>query len=181
MSLYTPFVNGEAPSHTAINQRILELYNAAVLATSSVPVGTVVLNNNSVIPINWLECDGSPVSRATYAALFAIAGTVFGAGDGVTTFNLPDLRGRVPIGTGLGAGLTNRTLGQSIGEENHRLTINEMAAHTHGGWSGFSFTWATGGAANGILLSSSPSGSAGSDTPHNNMQPSIGMRYIVKV
>lgn len=79
----------------------------------------------------WLICDGSAVSRTTYARLFAIIGTTFGAGDGSTTFNLPDLRGRVPVGSGAGTGLTARTLGQTFGEETHTLTVTEMPSHNH--------------------------------------------------
>jgi microcystin-dependent protein len=76
-------------------------------------------------------CDGSAVSRTTYASLFAAIGTTFGAGDGATTFNLPDLRGRVAIGTGQGAGLTNRALGATGGEEGHVLVTGEMPSHSH--------------------------------------------------
>lgn len=78
-------------------------------------------------------CDGSAVSRTAYAELFAAIGTTWGAGDGSTTFNLPDLRGRAAVGAGAGSGLTARTLGDSLGSENaivpyHRHT---MGAHTH--------------------------------------------------
>jgi microcystin-dependent protein len=80
----------------------------------------------------WLICDGRSLNRATYAALFAIIGTNFGYASG-TTFNLPDCRGRVLGGAGQGAGLTNRTLGQSVGEETHTLSTAEMPSHTHTG------------------------------------------------
>lgn len=79
----------------------------------------------------FLACDGSAVSRTTYAALYALLGTTWGVGDGSTTFNLPDARGRVPMGAGTGSGLTARTVGQSGGEETHLLTTAEMPAHTH--------------------------------------------------
>lgn len=79
----------------------------------------------------WLVCDGSAVSRTTYANLFAVIGTTFGAGDGSTTFNLPDLRGRVPVGSGTGTGLTARSLGQTMGEETHTLTVTELPSHNH--------------------------------------------------
>lgn len=85
----------------------------------------------SAAPAGWLACDGSAVSRTTYAALFAAIGTQYGAGDGVNTFNLPDFRGRGPIGSGTGAGLTARTVGQTGGEENHVLSVAELAAHAH--------------------------------------------------
>lgn len=69
--------------------------------TAFVPIGTIDVFAKSTVPTaNWLACDGSAVSRTTYAALFAIIGTTFGVGDGSTTFNLPDLRGKSPIGAG---------------------------------------------------------------------------------
>jgi microcystin-dependent protein len=83
-------------------------------------------------PGGWLPCSGQAVSRLTYSALFAAIGGYWGNGDGSTTFNLPDLRGRATIGSGAGAGLTNRGLGQYGGEENHTLTTNEMPWHGHG-------------------------------------------------
>src|SRR5207302_11385946 len=93
--------------------------------------GGVFLWSTSTAPTGFLLCDGSAVSRTTYTALFAVIGTTYGSGDGSTTFNVPDLRGRVAVGAGQGTGLTNRVLGAMSGEENHVLTIAEMPAHTH--------------------------------------------------
>jgi microcystin-dependent protein len=95
------------------------------------PVGAVTAYAGASAPAGWLLCDGSAVSRSTYADLFAAVGTAFGAGDGSSTFNLPDLRGRAPLGAGTGSGLTARSLGASLGEEQHQLTAAEMPAHTH--------------------------------------------------
>lgn len=102
--------------------------------------GDLKLAAGAVQP-GWLICDGTAYSRSTYANLFTAIGTAFGAGDGSTTFNVPDLRGRVPLGAGAGSGLTARTLGQSGGEESHVLAKSEMPVHNHGG--------ATGGGATG--------------------------------
>jgi microcystin-dependent protein len=96
-------------------------------------IGEMKMYGGSTAPAGWLLCDGSAVSRTTYANLFAVIGTTFGAGDGSTTFNLPDLRGRSPLGAGQGSGLTSRALGQKIGAETHALSINEMPTHNHGG------------------------------------------------
>jgi microcystin-dependent protein len=130
----------------------------------------------------WLLCNGLAVSRTTYASLFTIVDTAFGAGDGSTTFNLPDGRGRVGGYIGTGVGLTARTLGQSIGEENHALTLAENASHTHS-YNAPNST--TGDANRNVFLgttftaSNSPTGlttgSSGSGTPHNVMQPTLFM------
>ena len=86
-----------------------------------------------------LLCDGSAVSRTTYAALYAAIGTEYGAGDGSTTFNLPDLRGRMPMGAGTGPGLSPRSVGQSGGAESHTHTVPSLSVpalavpgHHHG-------------------------------------------------
>jgi microcystin-dependent protein len=79
-----------------------------------------------------LLCDGAAVSRTTYASLFAAIGTAYGVGDGGTTFNLPDFRGRALVGAGAGPGLTARALGDKLGEETHQLTTAELATHNHG-------------------------------------------------
>jgi microcystin-dependent protein len=92
------------------------------------PSGAVMAYAGSAAPAGWLMCDGAAVSRSTYADLFAAIGTAFGPGDGSSTFNLPDLRGRAPIGAGQGSGLTNRTLGGVLGVESHAHTVN---GHTH--------------------------------------------------
>lgn len=88
----------------------------------------------SVLPDDhngWMKCDGRAISRTDYADLFAAIGTSFGAGNGTTTFNLPDCRGRVLGSTGTGTGLTARALGASVGAETHTLTSAEMPSHTH--------------------------------------------------
>ena len=86
-------------------------------------------------PTGWLVCDGSAVSRTTYAALFSAIGTNWGAGDNSTTFNLPDLRARAPIGVNPASGgnsaLSTRTLGTNGGSESVTLTSNNLPAHTH--------------------------------------------------
>jgi microcystin-dependent protein len=96
-----------------------------------VPTGSVLNYAGATAPTGFLLCDGSAVSRTTYAALFGVIGSTYGAGDGSTTFNLPDTRGRTTIGAGQGTGLTNRALAASGGEESHTQAIAELPAHSH--------------------------------------------------
>jgi microcystin-dependent protein len=141
----------------------------------SIPAGTIAYFGVSSAPTGWLLCDGSAVSRSTYADLFAEIGETFGAGDGATTFNVPDLRGRAPVGTGTGGGLTARTLAATGGEEDHQLTVAELAAHTHtydriNQQSGLGDDINLGTDWN--LVTTNPNtGSTGGDDPHNTMQP----------
>lgn len=93
--------------------------------------GTLFVFGGTTAPRGFLLADGSAVSRATYFALFAVIGTTWGAGDGSTTFNLPDMRGRVPIGAGAGPGLTARAIGAVGGEEAHVLSTAEAGPHAH--------------------------------------------------
>jgi len=80
----------------------------------------------------WLKCDGRSLSRTDYTDLFDIIGTSFGSAD-INHFNLPDTRGRVLGAVGTGAGLTARSLGQTVGTETHTLTVNQMPTHSHTG------------------------------------------------
>jgi microcystin-dependent protein len=96
-----------------------------------VPTGSVTVFAGAVAPGGWLFCDGSTVARAVYEALYNVIGTTYGGNS--TNFNLPDMRGRVAIGVGAGAGLTNRILGVPGGSETHTLTTSELPAHTHTG------------------------------------------------
>lgn len=80
----------------------------------------------------WLKCDGRSINRTEYANLFNVIGTSFGSVDS-NTFNLPDCRGRVLGVIGNGSGLTNRTLGTSVGSETHTLNTSEMPSHNHTG------------------------------------------------
>lgn len=94
--------------------------------------GDLKLSAAQVAPAGWLICDGREVERSVFPALFDAIGTTHGAGDGSATFNLPAFRGRVPLGAGTGAGLTDRPLGQRGGAEAHALSVAELAHHGHG-------------------------------------------------
>ena len=100
-----------------------------VFGQPSVPPGAITAYVAAAAPTGWLLCDGSAVSRTTYAALFAVIASTYGAGDGTTTFNVPDLRGRIPVGKNAA---TFGALAATGGEETHILTSPaEIPSHTH--------------------------------------------------
>ncbi|MEM4711396.1 MAG: tail fiber protein, partial [Candidatus Woesearchaeota archaeon] len=150
--------------------------------------GMIIPYAGSSAPSGWLICDGSAVSRTTYSALFAVIGTTYGVGDGSTTFNLPNLKGRVPVGLDTSQTEFN-TLGKIGGEKTHTLTISEMPSHDHNSnyyiWnshSGSLSTFFSPGAAYGIntFNNNLPTSSTGDNQPHNNLQPYITLNYIIK-
>jgi microcystin-dependent protein len=94
------------------------------------PVGEITMWGTNSAPTGWLICDGTAVSRTTYSGLFALIGTTYGVGDGSTTFNLPNLKGRVAVGRD-SADTDWDTLGETRGTKTHTLTSAEMPSHTH--------------------------------------------------
>jgi len=128
----------------------------------------------------WLTCDGRSLVRADYPDLFTVIGVTYGAVDS-THFNIPDLRGRAALGSGTGSGLSPRSAGDSIGEETHTLTIGELASHVHG--TGNSVLIATATPPPLDVLGPNPlpaiTGSTGNDDPHNNIQPSLVINYLI--
>ncbi|MCP4432293.1 MAG: phage tail protein [Gammaproteobacteria bacterium] len=93
-------------------------------------LGEIIMFGGNFAPRGWALCEGQLLPISQNSALFSILGTTYG-GDGRTTFGLPDLRGRVPMGPGNGPGLTSRHLGEKSGVENVTLTQNQMPAHSH--------------------------------------------------
>lgn len=105
-------------------------------ARSGVKTGTIVFAMHGNDPGDnvgdYLECNGQNVSRGTYAALFTKIGVTWGAGDGVTTFTLPDARRRVPVGAGgAGTGTLGNAVGNTGGAETHTLITAELSVHNH--------------------------------------------------
>lgn len=94
-------------------------------------IGEIRLFAGTRLPQGWHACDGTLLQIQSNQALFSLIGITYG-GDGKVTFGLPDLRSRVPIGQGTGAGLTLRQIGTSGGEENVTLASTQAPAHTHG-------------------------------------------------
>ncbi|HEY9629385.1 MAG TPA: tail fiber protein [Coleofasciculaceae cyanobacterium] len=152
-----------------------------------VPTGEVKMFAGPTAPPGFLVCDGTPINRTTYSTLFSVIGTTYGAGNGSTTFNLPNLSGRTVLGTGSSgtAGATAHTLGQKGGEETHVLTIPEMPVHSHtvadgaldsvrAFLGGIQTNQSNYGASNGLV------NNTGGNAPHNNLPPYVAMNYIIK-
>jgi microcystin-dependent protein len=111
--------------------------------TVTIPIGTIFDYAGATPPTGYLLCYGQAVSRTTYAALFVVLGTAFGTGDGATTFNLPDCRGRTGAGkddmggtaasrlTTAGSGVNGASLGAAGGAQTHTLTTAEIPSHSH--------------------------------------------------
>jgi microcystin-dependent protein len=93
-------------------------------------IATILIFAGNFAPRGWLFCAGQPLSIAEYDVLFSLIGTTYG-GDGVQTFNLPDLRGRAPIGTGTFAGMFTVSLGEKAGYESVTLNSSQLPAHNH--------------------------------------------------
>lgn len=158
------------------------------------PSGSVISYAGSSAPSGWLLCYGQTVNRTTYAALFAAIGTTHGAGDGSTTFGIPDLRGRAIAGkddmggvaasriTSAGVSIDGTTLGAAGGAQTHTLITAEMPAHTHTQTGSGTVPCAYVGSADQSPLanSSSNTGSTGGGGAHNNVQPTIILNYIIK-
>ena len=158
-------------------------------ANGTEATGMIIPWPSAVIPKGWFICDGRQVTRADNAALFAVIGTVYGAGDGVSTFELPDLRGRTVIGMDdMGAGAAHvipdtraSWLGGRLGEEKHQLSVAEMPPHSHAYGQAYA-----GGAYDGHssplynAMRSASTSVEGGDQPHNNIQPSMAMYWIIK-
>lgn len=180
----------------------------ALFSNSLVPTGTILPFSGSVAPANALICDGSAVSRTAYAKLFSVIGTTYGVGDGSTTFHIPNLKGKIPVGL---SSLENEFnyLGKSGGEKAHILSSLEMPSHSHtasesaAGGHNHNVTLdyytnnTTGGSIHYVHPTSGSGqvskatsaggehthnislGSSGGGSSHNNIQPYLTVNYII--
>lgn len=171
--------------------------------SASLPSGTILPYAGSSAPSGYLLAYGQAISRSTYSDLFSAIGTTYGVGDGSSTFNLPDIRGRTIAGqddmggssadrlTNQTGGVNGDTLGGTGGSETHTLTTAQLAAHTHGAGSYATSLPLSGSDTDGGQGSrgsnnpqnfalSGTSGSTGSGSAHNNVQPTIILNYIIK-
>ena len=154
----------------------------------TLPVASIMPYPKTTAPENWLVCNGDAVSRTDYSELFSAIGTTFGEGDGSTTFNLPNLKGRTIVG--LDAEDTDfNTIGKTLGEKTHTLTVAEMPTHSHvnqhyvvsdqaRNYRSYENTLGAGNA--NAYLGTANTNDEGSSKPHNNIQPSFIGVYIIK-
>jgi microcystin-dependent protein len=158
-------------------------------------LGEIRMVGFNFAPTGWALCNGAILSIAQNTALFALLGTTYG-GDGQTTFALPDLRGRIPIHQGQGSGLTNRTIGESGGQETVALTLQQMPGHTHAllaspspgtTTSPIGNTWASSPslaayadpAATNTAMSAQSLDLAGGGQSHENMAPFVAVNFVI--
>ncbi len=155
---------------------------ARVDELETTPAGSIMAWPATTPPVNWLICNGQAVSRSTYSDLFAIIGVQFGAGNGSSTFNLPDLRGRVAVGHD--SSQTEFTpIGKGAGAKTHTLTTAQMPAHTHGAVVWYSGTSTLAGSGTIPIVranTTKTTDSAGGGGAHNNLQPYLTVNYIIK-
>jgi microcystin-dependent protein len=165
-----------------------------------IPAGTIIMSACIVEPRGWLDCDGRLFNITVHPDLFSAIGYSFGGVD--NSFNLPDMRGRAGVGLGQGSALTNRALGATGGAETHTLSTTEMPSHNHGVTDpGHTHSYVnntndqntdnvlgtetaadetelnktTGSSTTGVSIQSTGGGAA-----HNNMQPFVVLRYLIK-
>lgn len=175
-------------------ERIEIISSGGSITGDTLPIGSITAYGNETAPANWLICDGSAVSRTAYADLFAVIGTKYGEGDGSTTFNLPNLKGRVPVG--LDSDDTDfNSIGKTGGEKTHKLTIEELAEHEHdihGNTNTYSepsvnyyqnssiFSGYASGEQKILFYNGFEAEKTGGDQPHNNLQPYEINNFIIK-
>lgn len=185
---YIEFNNNSQPAlnDTNINrlQQLIKQDIQGAVSGDTLPIGAIMPFGSDTIPDNWLLCNGQAVSRTTYQELFNTIGITYGTGDGFTTFNLPDLQGKIPVGKDEND-TDFDTLGNTGGEKEHTLTINEMPSHSHmlqlRSYESASGTGQWHATYNGNESQSNVgSWETGGSQAHNILQPYIVQNYIIK-
>ena len=164
---------------------------------SSPFLGEIRMFAGTFAPRSWAFCNGTLLAISQYSALFSLLGTYYG-GDGVSTFALPEMRGRLPMHKGHGPGLSPNQLGQRLGLQSVALNVGEMPAHTHS-LSASSDVAAASSPAAAVLasqndgdlvytaevaasvenLNSQTIATSGDGTAHNNMMPYLSISFII--
>lgn len=161
-------------------------------------VGEIRMFGGNFAPAGWAFCDGSLLAISENETLFSLIGTTYG-GDGQTTFNLPDLRGRIPIHMGTSASGTSFTIGEQVGVESVTLTVSQIPVHTHALLATGNFATTASPQNNAPAAASvvnkdaygtdqppttvSPAsiGPAGGNQPHENLQPYLCINFIISL
>lgn len=175
-----------------LQQGSVWLIGGRLVGGSAVPIGTIVPYAGSTPPEGWLLCYGTEVSRAEYAALYAVCGDTYGAGNGSTTFRLPNLLNRVPVGSG-----SANWRGQTGGAATVTLTTAQMPGHDHGSAGGHNHSMGFGNgratvqSGSGIIVSNAGIVNTtwdgehthswqGGGQAHENMPPFLSVPYIIR-
>ena len=184
---YIEFNNNSQPAINDTNlnrlQQLIKQDIQGAVSGDTLPIGAIMPFGSDTIPDNWLLCNGQAVSRTDYQELFNTIGTTYGTGDGFTTFNLPNLQGKIPVGKN--ANDTDfDTLGETGGEKEHTMTLADLVPHVHN----LKTSNATGSHNDGFLHNGSyelsneamSTKTTGGGQPFNIMQPYIVQNYIIK-
>ena len=166
----TPDIEMSDTSINPVQNKVVKEY-----VDNFIPKGVINTYAGSTAPNGWLICDGSAISRSTYSDLFNVIGTTYGIGDGDTTFNLPDLKGKIPVGYDISDSDFN-VVGKTGGEKTHTISILELPrgiVYDEEKSSGEYCHYADGGS-RGYKVTKN------TNQPHNIMQPYITMNYIIK-
>lgn len=186
---------------TDVDEGSEQVYMSELVNTTPTGVINPYAGSSGYVPNGWLLCDGSAVSRTTYARLFYTIGSTYGNGDASTTFNIPDLRGRIPVGE-TGAGSYFNVLGKVGGVTDVSLSVAQLPSHTHDYYDAYFAENAGGGgtkfgtsastdtdnnfyyrtAAGGYSTSPSDlnTSATGAGQTHTNVQPYVTVNYIIK-
>jgi len=159
-------------------------------------IGEIRMFAGNFAPVGWMFCEGQQLPISENEALFQLIGTTYG-GDGQETFNLPDLRGRLPLHQGQGPGLSNYVIGEALGVESVTLTTQQIPVHNH------AFTASTAGGNSNTPQNNIPAAPPvaklyrtgapsdpfppnlvqpiGGSQPHDNLMPYIAINYIISL